>query len=194
MTERRGARETFRWPGSLRGRRAVAVATALCALAALSAWPLWPRPGADAPTATAEAPVGRAALRAELGAVAEAAEGLARAGAGGPRRQREVNLRVESLLERALAASEPLAELEAEAVAALKAGRDSVDAMTAELDRILAEAGIEVSAPPPGTDEFVTELDAGTLRARGEELERSLEGMRATMDALAADPPAPEPR
>ena len=168
-------------------------------LAALT-WLLWPRldaPGPGGPAADAGSEARRAGLRAELRSVAEAAAALAReareAEARGEADPRDAAGRLVPLLERAVESARALSVLEAEAAARLEAGRGGLDRMAAELDRALAEAGIEHEPAAPATVERrVSELSHESLLGRAEDVGRLLEEAREAMrEAEAAAEGAP---
>jgi hypothetical protein len=170
MSERRDIRVRGRpWRRPAPRAAAALAMAALCALA----WLLWPRSVAEAAAALAR----------------EAREAEARGDAG----PRGVAGRLVPLLERAVGSARSLSALEAEATARLEAGRGGLDRMAAELDRALAEAGIEHEPAPPATVERrVSELSHESLLGRAEDVGRLLEEAREAMreaEAAAAEAP-----
>ena len=101
--------------------------------------------------------------------------------------------RLVPLLERAVDSARSLSALEVEAAARLEAGRGGLDRVAAELDRALAEAGIEHEPVPAATVERrVSELSHESLLGRAQDVGRLLEEAREAMreaEAAAAEAP-----
>ncbi len=180
-------------------RLIITTATAIVLAAASAAWLLWPA-GDDGPgstTAAAVDPQRRNALQVELESIITDFEGLMESSSDGLLRQQRAHDEAGALIERALGVGESIRALDDITTARLEAEDATNAKVLAEIRAILEQAGVQDLELPswPVTEHRPLATDLESLQARSDEIGRSIEEVRALLDAppSPADEPAPAP-